>query len=308
MPQESFRLRPRWVLDALSLLTPFDTPSLAKRRIGAETDGGYVMFDDFDNSGPVYSFGIGDMISFDRHLADMGKQVFMFDHTIESLPFEHGNFHFFREGLGPADQPEAALFTLAHQLGRHRHDGRDDMVLKIDVEGAEIDALLATPPDTLRQFRQFVLEVHWLAQLADPAFAGRFIAVFEKINSLFTLCHVHANNCAQIVLVEGYPAAEVLELTYVRSDLIVRRPSRTIYPTLLDFSNGPASLDHLLWFYPFLPLGEPADGLAPIAAMHRSCDAADQSVRAHRAAELKHRLAILDAEAEQLRSELGNLG
>jgi peptidoglycan hydrolase CwlO-like protein len=44
----------------------------------------------------------------------------------------------------------------------------------------------------------------------------------------------------------------MLELSYVRSASVHRRPSQTLYPTALDYPNLQGK-DKLLWFYPFLP-------------------------------------------------------
>jgi hypothetical protein len=56
--------------------------------------------------------------------------------------------------------------------------------------------------------------------------------------------------------------ADVLELTFVRADLIVPLASSTVYPTPLDYANDHTRPDHLLWFFPFLPdrvaTGDPA--------------------------------------------------
>ena len=70
----------------------------------------------------------------------------------------------------------------------------------------------------------------------------------------FTLCHVHANNfCTVRILADCFPIPETLELTYIRSDLVTRTPSRTFYPTEIDEPNYPQFPELLLWYFPFLP-------------------------------------------------------
>jgi hypothetical protein len=288
------RPRPRWLLEALSLLTPYDAPLLGKLRIGNNTDGGYIMFDDFDRTAIVYSFGIGGSVSFDLQLAQMGKQVFMFDHTIDGLPVQHPNFSFHRLGLGSSDAPEESLLSLAGHVAGNGHAGRTDLALKMDVEGAEFAAIIATPTETLRQFRQLVIEVHSVPQLAHEEYAARFIETFSKINSVFNLCHVHANNCAPLLLVEGMPIVECLELSYIRKDVAAVVPSRTVYPTDLDFSNKEGTQDMLLWFYPFLPVAQAAEGEPAVTAMLRSFEAAEQSIRARKAAATAQELAATE--------------
>jgi hypothetical protein len=246
-------LRSTQLSEALSLLTPYDTRSMNKVRIGAEHDGGYVMFDDFDNISDVYSFGIGNEISFDHHLARIGKKVHMFDHTITDLPFTHPNFVFVQNGLSGENDAANHLFTLPYQIESLGHLDNNKLALKMDIEGAEFDAIPSVPSSTLRQFRQFVLELHGLSRLSEPAYRRMFIDVLVRINSAFTLCHVHANNFGTLAYVDGYLVAETLELTYVRSDLVLAEPSTTIFPTSLDYPNAYWAPDIPLSFFPFLP-------------------------------------------------------
>jgi hypothetical protein len=184
----------------------------------------------------------------------MGKQIFMFDHTVDGPPVNHPNFHFFRHGAGKENDETAALYTIEHQIGRLGHAGRNDLLLKIDVDGVEYDIFSAMSTDTLLHFRQITMEIHGVLKLGDPAFRAKFVAAFSRINSVFTLFHVHANNYGDIGFVDGFIIADVLELSYVRSDLVEREISQTIYPTVLDFPNWPPRPDYLLWFHPFLPV------------------------------------------------------
>ena len=146
--------------------------------------------------------------------------------------------------------------------------------------GAEFDALVAAGPDLLRSFRQIVLEIHWLHRLADPAYRATFCAAMQCVRRGFQLVHVHANNCCPVVVIDGLPVADVLELTFFRSDLMEERPSSTIYPTTLDYANDQARPDHLLWFFPFLPAqgGSMTDAVRPsLLAVLQS----EQEQRAH---------------------------
>jgi hypothetical protein len=241
------------ILDAIGLLKPYDIPRFPKKRIGRQGDGGYVLLDDFNSISVVYSIGIGDEVSFDMELAARGKQVFMFDHTVDRPPLIHPNFHFFKHGIGAANDASASTYTLDHEIHRLGHAGRSDLLLKVDIEGGELEIFSQMTDTTLQQFRQIVMEVHWLSRLGDRSYRTKFIDTLSNVNRLFTLFHAHADNAHSICLVGGYVVADVLELSYVRSDLIERTPSRSIYPTILDFANWPARPDHLLWFHPFMP-------------------------------------------------------
>ncbi|TPK32931.1 hypothetical protein FJ492_27335 [Mesorhizobium sp. B2-5-4] len=257
---ESFSLseppRSLEIFQALGLLRPYDVEPFLKTRVGCKSDGGYVILDDFDPIEIVYSFGIGNQVSFDLEMANMGKDIFMFDHTVDGPPLEHPNFHFYKQGLAADNSEAASLYTLAYQLNRLGHEGRPDLLLKIDIEGAEFEVFSAIPKEILRQFRQITMELHWLDRLSDQTYRAGFVAALSKINSDFTLFHVHSNNNEPLRIVDGHVVAPVMELSYVRSDLIERVPSTTVYPTEFDFPNWSPRPDHTLWFYPFLPMLE----------------------------------------------------
>ncbi len=241
------------VIEALSLLTPFDIDR-PKIRIGPNTDGGYIFVNDISAHQIIISYGIGREYRFDIEMAERGHDVYMFDHTIEAIQAENKKLHFFREGVAGRTDISQNLFSIKDHLHRHQIRG-DRLILKMDIDGAEFDALEAVPDDTLDRFEQIVLEVHWLNNLVDLAFRDRFRRIFRRINSAFTLFHVHANNWDGpngLAIVAGIPVSTVLELSYVRSASVHRLPSQTLYPTALDYPNLQGK-DKLLWFYPFLP-------------------------------------------------------
>ncbi|WP_161633545.1 FkbM family methyltransferase [Mesorhizobium erdmanii] len=274
---ESFSLseppRSQEIFHALRLLKPYDVKPFLKTRVGCKSDGGYVILDDLDPIEIVYSFGIGNQVSFDIEMAGMGKNIFMFDHTVDGPPLGHPNFHFQKHGLAADNREAASLYTLAYQLNRLGHEGRTDLLLKIDIEGAEFEVFSAMPQAVLRQFRQITMELHWLDRLSDPTYRTGFVAALSKINDEFTLFHVHSNNNEPLGIVDGYVVAPVMELSYVRSDLIERAPSTTVYPTEFDFPNWPPRPDHTLWFYPFLPMLEESAG-----ALERSITTSNRMV------------------------------
>ena len=251
-PVSAALARGRMVFEALSLLTPFDLPGERKLRIGEPGDGSYVLIDRLDPSQPIMSFGIGPSTSFETGIAERGHEVLLFDHTIDALPGDHPRFTWFREGVAPVSEPKRSLLSLAAHMDK-LPGGRASPILKLDIEGAEWSVLGATPVDLLVRFEQIALELHHLHELDNPAFNATAQLVLGKLAAHFTLCHVHANNFCSVAVVGGFPVPETLELTYIRSDLVERAPSTTVYPTPIDAPNYPQWPDHLLWYFPFLP-------------------------------------------------------
>ncbi len=245
------------VIDALALLTPYDIDR-RKVRIGPATDGGYVMVDSLHPSQTVISYGINTEYRFEQELAEAGHLVHMFDHTIDGIDAASDRMLFHREGVAGQSDPDNLLYSVADHLAKYQVHGRR-MILKIDVEGAEFDALAALDDETLDRFEQIVMEVHNLYLIADHAFQRKFIQVFRKLNQSFTLFHVHANNCDGgdgLRIISGVPVSNLVELSYVRTTSVARSASRTVYPTYLD-SPCIGERDKLLWFFPFAPSAAP---------------------------------------------------
>lgn len=247
--------RQRTVFDALSLLTPFDLVGARKVRIGNPGDGSYVMVDRLRPSQPVMSFGIGPSVNFELAMAERGHRVLLFDHTIHKLPGTHPRFTWFREGIASISEPTRALFTLAEHMLK-LPDGGDPPILKLDVESAEWAVFGEAPAELLRRFEQISVELHQLGRIAEPQFNATMQKALQKLSADFTLCHVHANNFGAVHVACGFAVPEALEVTYIRTDLVMRAPSTTLYPTEADSPNYPYWPEHLLWYFPFLPGSE----------------------------------------------------
>lgn len=188
-------------------------------RIGKHNDGGYLMVDDFQKSGVAYSFGINDDISWDTHMANRGYEIFMYDPTIDALPANNYKFHFFKEGIAGFEFKNHSLNTLDHFLQTNEHANNDNMILKMDVEGAEWSFLATVQPETLSKFDQMVFEFHDLIQAKDQSVMNATLSCIKKINRTHSLVHLHANNSGSLLILDDkILIPDVLELTYVKTE------------------------------------------------------------------------------------------
>jgi hypothetical protein len=91
-------------------------------------------------------------------------------------------------GDAPARIEGRAFDTVANQVRRNSDAGKR-LVVKMDVENAELGALSATPDDLLNQIDQLVVEFHRIDWLQS-------VRLMEKLKRTFVIAYVHANNYA----------------------------------------------------------------------------------------------------------------
>ena len=202
-------------LEAARLIRPYAT-SATLLRVGDEGDGGYVMADHFTTTTAI-SIGIGGNVSWDLAMSSRGYSIAMFDPTIAAAPTTVPNATFHRIGLGtPAQSIASGLPLESLEKLRTRGDipEGENATLKIDVEGAEWDALIDIA--SFDQYEQIVIEMHDLARLSDEDSARNVLAVLANIHSSHVPIHVHANNEAPVIPFGTYWFPDVLEVTYLR--------------------------------------------------------------------------------------------
>ena len=136
---------------------------VGKKRVllGEKNDGCYVLIDDFENIKFAYSFGIFKNIQFDKALADKGIDVYMYDHTINSLPYENPKFHWKKIGICGANRNLTNMKTLEQLIEENGHINEKNMILKMDIEHWEWEAILNLKEETLKQFKYIAVEYHF---------------------------------------------------------------------------------------------------------------------------------------------------
>lgn len=211
-------------------------------RIGTpDKDGGYVMLDNFYDKGIAYSFGICDDINWDNDIADKGYDVFMYDHTVDKLPFERKEFHFFKKGISGISNINNNLNILEYYIEQNGHKNYNNMILKMDVEGYEWDFLNTANTDTLMQFNQIVIELHNLLQNNQHK-----LHLLEKLNQTHQLVHLHGNNCSVVLQIGKSIFPDTMEATYINKKVYNTIDTEINLPSSLDKPNDPSREDIIL--------------------------------------------------------------
>ena len=204
-----------------------------KIRIGRKADGGYILLDDLRNIKIAYSFGISTEISFDKELADKNIDVYMYDHSINSLPFENSRFHWKKIGLSGMISNKTNLKTLPELLNENGHSKENDLILKLDIESYEWDVFQNLPINTLNQFKFIVCEFHFSERKIND-----YINILKKLQLTHQIFHLHCNNCGNIIELDGYKICNLLEISFIKKNGYNFSKNNDIFPIEgLDYKN-----------------------------------------------------------------------
>lgn len=228
-----------------SLLHVMQPIGFGFKRIGNERDGGYLLVDNFakDNKGITYSFGISNDISFDDAISKQGYDVYMYDHTISGISSNNERLHYFKQGIGDADgKMDDKLNTLEYYLDVNGHNNASNMILKMDVEGAEWDFFKSVRKDTLKRFDQIVMEIHHFVGLRITA--DRIIKGLEKLNETHQLVWIHSNNYGVAKRVNGRIYTNAFEVCFLnKSNYNFKEPEMDYCDMKYDYPNWNMRID-----------------------------------------------------------------
>ncbi len=183
-------------------------------RVGRENDGGYLMAEDFDGQ-IAYSFGICDDVSWDADMVRNGYDVYMYDHTIKTLPYENEHFHFFRKGIADSAYNSDKVDTLENLLISNNHQNTKHMILKMDVEGAEWGFIRMTSSEIFSKFDQIVMELH---DMVGNCYDDGTIDCIKKLSQTHQCVHVHLNNYSKTIFYNSIPYADSVEVLFLNKE------------------------------------------------------------------------------------------
>ena len=219
------------LIEFARMLRPMTSPDLRLTRVGGFTDGGYVMAEPITAAGAI-SIGVGSDVSWDADVGRRGIPVAMFDHTVRKLPMDVPNGTFHRIGMSP--NATDRMRPLAQLVSIAGFASKGDLLLKMDVEGAEWDALMQPQPVDLARFSQIVLELHGLSDLKDAKRGPELLAALRHITTTHVPVHVHANNYDELVRFGIWWFPNSIEVSFVRKDSFANATPASNMRTDLD--------------------------------------------------------------------------
>lgn len=196
-----------------SLLQPSRIPGLPLKRYGAIDDGGYLLPIKFvDSAKGAVSIGVGTEISADRELVSNGVPVHAWDHTVTKLPEKGTGVVFHPLGLG--NEPlNNLLLPLSEIVDFSFGPKLENLVLMLDCEGAEWEALTPYNLPTLERFSIVSAELHFLGNaLVD---SGPFLESLRFMYEHFLAVSTSSNNYSATWNVDGVTLPDYIEITWV---------------------------------------------------------------------------------------------
>jgi hypothetical protein len=229
------RLTSRHDLEALLLSLRPRLVDQAMTRMGPKGDGGYLVPDDLVGIEACFSPGVAMSSGFERDCADLGMRVFMADGSVDGPAESHESFRFTKRNLGATSTDD--VMTLDQWVEDSLPNPGSDLILQIDIEGAEYETLLSASDSLMRRFRIIVAEFHELDKLLSRPFFGFAKATFAKICQTHVCVHIHPNNCCGSVKAVGLEIPRVTEFTFLRKDRIHNEVFARTFPHPLDHDN-----------------------------------------------------------------------
>jgi hypothetical protein len=228
------------------MLQPVALANCELERFGEKNDGGYLMCGNLLGDVKAgYSYGIS---GYDGWGCEISRthdvpvhQYDCFNTTRPMCLFGDTIFH--EECVGDTTETVDGRFfdTVKNQLAKNG-DRANRIVLKIDVEGAEWESLLAAPDEMFRQTDQMAVEFHWAENDAlDWVHDERYLRVMARLREHFEVAHIHFNNASCVDDLSPFPS-HAFEVLFVNKRLaVVSSPARNAtVPHPLDAPNNPA--------------------------------------------------------------------
>ena len=177
----------------LAELQPVALKNCTLKRFGSANDGGYLMCENLiEPLDAAYSYGVGRN---DDWGCEVSRRyhvpVHQYDCFDPARPTCNGGTFVFHDECvgGHTGYAQSRFFdTLENQIRKNPDSvGSRRLIIKMDIEGAEWESLLAAPDELLASIPQLAMEMHGFD---DP----KILEVLRKLKRNFYLVNLHFNN------------------------------------------------------------------------------------------------------------------
>ncbi len=212
-------------------------------RVGGQNDGGYLIPDDLEGLDAIFSPGVAESSDFEACFSSRGLPCFLADNSVDSPPIHSDLIFFEKKHIGLlASEHE---MTLENWVLRNAPQATN-LVLQMDIEGAEWAVLTHTPESILNRFRIVVVEFHNLHRIFNSEGLASANLALAKLLQFFEIVHLHPNNGGGYIRFRKKHVPRVIEITFIRKDRVQDLKPITSFPHKLDSPNLPNLRDFFL--------------------------------------------------------------
>lgn len=206
-------------------------------RVGAKYDGGYLVPNDLKNIKSLFSPGVDKIAEFELEFASRGIPCYMADASVSNTPISNRNFHFEKKFVHQG--PDEGDFINFDSWILNNTESYGDAALQMDIEGHEWEVILGMSERVMKNFRFMVIEFHGMHQMAYQLPFQTIQSTFLKLNQNFDIIHVHANNAESQQTIHDFEVPPLVEITFIRRDLVSQTRPKDELSSPLDSVNVP---------------------------------------------------------------------
>lgn len=231
------RTQEKKVLELIKKLQPYNVGK-DLIRLGAKRDGGYLVPDDLVEIEACFSPGVSTVSEFEKDCFKRGMKIFLADKSVDKpkIGLNKNNYNFLKKYIGCYNNND--FITLDSWINSSNIKKNKDLMLQMDIEGAEYTSLLNISDDLLNLFRIIVIEFHDLHKFWNKGFYDIASVCFDKILLNHTCVHIHPNNFEPIDSHNGIEIPMAAEFTFIRNDRFSTKSYQKSLPHNLDNDNS----------------------------------------------------------------------
>jgi hypothetical protein len=199
-------------------------------RIGANSDGGYLLPNILDRIQYCFSPGVGNSTTFEDHLLKYNIKSFLVDGTVNY----NGKHDFLKKNLNCFNNKKN--ITLEDWVNKKIYNNRNNkLLLQMDIEGSEIEVLNNVSDDLLNRFKIIIIEFHHFEQIFTSVGLKIYNDLFDKILKTHNIVHIHPNNSSQTFNFLNNKISALNEITFInKKDCKYVKKIKHNLPHILD--------------------------------------------------------------------------
>lgn len=227
---------PEKVKTLIKSLRPYKTEH-ELNRFGGVTDGGYLIPNDIQGISACFSPGVHKVSEFELDCIKAGMKVYMADKSVDkpNLNVPAHKYNFIKKFIGCFNDED--FITMDSWVNGSGMEPDAELILQMDIEGAEYSSILNMSEALMKRFRIIVIEFHGLQDLWQPRFFNFADESFSKVLQTHTCVHIHPNNGDGLDKRLGIDIPKTAEFTFLRNDRITTKHPASKFPHSLDYDN-----------------------------------------------------------------------